>query len=63
MIVEVDDNGLKLPTESVFPKMSRTPGKIKHLGKEMGADNKEIFTDRLGMNEEEIINLKKEGVI
>jgi len=63
MIVEVDDNGLKLPTESVFPKMSRTPGKIKHLGKEMGADNIEIFTDRLGMNEEEIINLKKEGII
>jgi formyl-CoA transferase len=63
MIVEVDDNGLKLPTESVFPKMSRTPGKIKHLGKEMGADNIEIFTDRLGMSEEEINNLKKEGII
>ena len=63
MIVEVDDNGLKLPTESVFPKMSRTPGKIKHLGKEMGADNIKIFTDRLGMSEEEINNLKKEGII
>ena len=47
----------------IFPKFSRTPGNIKFLGKEIGADNDEIFKQRLGMKIDEIKKLKEEGII
>ena len=34
--------------QKYFSKFSRTPGNIKFLGKEIGADNDEIFKQRLG---------------
>jgi formyl-CoA transferase len=63
MITNIIDNGRSLKTENVFPKLSRTPGKIKHLGKEMGSDNDEIFRKRLGLNEDEIERLQQDGII
>ncbi len=63
MVTTVVDNGKKIKTENIFPKLSRTPGKIKFLGKEMGADNEEIFRQRLGMKVDEIKKLKDEGII
>lgn len=63
MITNIKDNGRSLKTENVFPKLSRTPGKIKHLGKEMGSDNDEIFRERLGLNKDEIEKLQKDGII
>jgi formyl-CoA transferase len=63
MVTTVVDNGKKIKTENIFPKLSRTPGNIKFLGKEIGADNDEIFKQRLGMNIDEIKKLKEEGII
>ena len=63
MIINISDNGKNLNTENVFPKMSETPGKIKHLGKNIGHDNEEIFRNWLGIKTSEITQLKKDGII
>ena len=63
MIINISDNGKNLNTENVFPKMSKTPGKIKHLGKNIGHDNEEIFRNWLGLKTYEITQLKKDGII
>ena len=63
MVTTVVDNGKKIKTKNIFPKFSRTPGNIKFLGKEIGADNDEIFKQRLGMKIDEIKKLKEEDII
>ena len=46
MVVEVtDDDGSTLSMEGVFPKMSRSPGKLHNAGREIGADNNNILKD------------------
>jgi crotonobetainyl-CoA:carnitine CoA-transferase CaiB-like acyl-CoA transferase len=64
MIVEApDENGATLPMEGVFPRMTGTPGKVRHAGKSMGADNDEIYLKRLCMTRDELEALKKDGII
>jgi len=63
-LVEVDHpkfGTLKIPC--VVPKLSETPGEIKWIGPDMGAYNKEVYQDLLGMSEEEVEKLKENGVI
>lgn len=54
-------NNLKM--QNVFPKLSLTPGKIRWTGPEYGAHNEEVYGDLLEMSPEEIMALKKLGVI
>jgi crotonobetainyl-CoA:carnitine CoA-transferase CaiB-like acyl-CoA transferase len=64
MIVEApDENGTTLPMEGVFPRMTGTPGKVRHAGKSMGADNEEIYLKRLCMTRDELEALKKDGIV
>jgi crotonobetainyl-CoA:carnitine CoA-transferase CaiB-like acyl-CoA transferase len=64
MILEVpDENGTTLPMEGVFPRMTGTPGKVRHAGKSMGADNDEIYLNRLCMTRGELDALRKDGII
>ena len=58
-----DDRVGELAVQGVVPKLSETPGKIKHLGAELGAHNREIYMDRFGLSEEELAALREEGVI
>ena len=58
-----DDRIGELAVQGVVPKLSETPGKIKHLGAEMGAHNRAIYIDGLGLSEEEFATLRKERVI
>jgi succinyl-CoA:(S)-malate CoA-transferase subunit B len=53
----------ELAVQGVVPKLSETPGEIKHLGAAMGAHNREIYLDRLGLSEEEFDALRAQGVI
>ena len=57
------DNGQLIKPENIFPKLSRPPGIIKFIGRKIGADNDEIFKQRLGMKIDEIKKLKEEGII
>jgi crotonobetainyl-CoA:carnitine CoA-transferase CaiB-like acyl-CoA transferase len=58
-----DDRVGELAVQGVVPKLSETPGRIKHLGAAMGAHNREIYSERLGLSEEELAALRAEGVI
>ena len=64
MVIESPDDDLgSLKMEGVFPKMSLTPGAVRHAGKRMGSDNEEIFIGRLGLSRAEVEELSKEGII
>ena len=58
-----DDDRGTLMMEGVFPKMSVTPGAVRHTGKKLGADNREIFEGRLGLSRKEVEELSNEKVI
>ena len=61
-IIDVDDDELggSLKMQNVVGKFSRTPGKIRHAGPQLGEHNFEVLVKMLGFSEEE---LKKEGYV
>jgi crotonobetainyl-CoA:carnitine CoA-transferase CaiB-like acyl-CoA transferase len=56
-----DGEQIKLPTFA--PKFSETPGGTDWPGPPLGSHNKEVFSDLLGLGEEELRELCREGVI
>jgi len=63
-LVRVEDERIgTLAVQGVVPKLSETPGRIRHLGAAMGAHNDEVFTKELGLSEKEIAELREQGVI
>jgi len=63
-LVRVKDNRIgDLAVQGVVPKLSETPGQIKHLGADMGAHNHEVYFGELGIGEDELSELREEGVI
>ncbi len=56
-----DGSSVKLPSFS--PKMSKTPGGCNWIGPQLGAHNQEIYTELLGLTDEEVAGLHEEGVI
>jgi crotonobetainyl-CoA:carnitine CoA-transferase CaiB-like acyl-CoA transferase len=64
MLIEVDDDELgSLRMHGVFPRMSETPGRVRHAGRPLGADNGAIFGDGLGRSAEQLERLRDAGVI
>ena len=64
MVVESPDgDGPPLKMEGVFPRMTGTPGAVHHAGRDMGADNTEIFEQRLGLSSAALAALKNKGII
>ena len=49
--------------QNVFPKLSGTPGRIRHTGPALGAHNKEIFVDELGHAEQDLEDWIAAGVM
>jgi crotonobetainyl-CoA:carnitine CoA-transferase CaiB-like acyl-CoA transferase len=47
----------------VIPKLSKTPGRVKHVGPPIGDGIGAIYGDLLGMSEAEIAALREKGVI
>ncbi len=47
----------------VIPKLSKTPGRVKHVGPPLGDGIDAIYGDLLGLSTEEIADLKNKGVI
>ncbi|PLT34461.1 CaiB/BaiF CoA-transferase family protein [Bacillus sp. V5-8f] len=65
MIISVEHPELgEFPMPGVVPKLSRTPGKVKHVGPEkMGKHNDEIYKQLLGFDDQKMHNLKENNVI
>ena len=63
-IISVPDEDFgEVRMQGVVPRFLDTPGEVRHSGRALGADNREIFIDRLGVSEDEFTTLLHEGVI
>lgn len=63
-LVEVSDDRFdNVTTPAAFPKLSRTPGEVTHLGPDHGADNETVYCDRLGLSPAELDDLQQKCVI
>jgi crotonobetainyl-CoA:carnitine CoA-transferase CaiB-like acyl-CoA transferase len=63
-IVAVDDQDLgSIRMQNVVPKLSRTPGGIRHAGPRLGEHTREVYADWLGVSDGELAQLTTEGVI
>jgi succinyl-CoA:(S)-malate CoA-transferase subunit B len=61
--LEEDDSGETMLVPNVVPRLSRTPGRIRHLGPRLGEHTDEILGERLGLTPEEIAELRAARVI
>jgi formyl-CoA transferase len=63
-IATVDDAELgPIRMPAVQPRLSETPGRIRHAGPPLGAHNREIYGDCLGLPDAELAELREQGVI
>ena len=48
----------------VIPRLSATPGEVRHAGPmEIGADNEEIYCGRLGLSREQLADLRTRNIV
>jgi len=59
--VEVAGGPLKIP--ALTPKLVTTPGATLWPGPEIGAHNREVYLDTLGLDETELRALENEGIV
>lgn len=63
-LTTVDDPRIgSVKTQGVVPKLSRTPGEIRHLGRAMGSDTASVLQEWLDVEESEILELSRQGVV
>lgn len=63
-IVEVVDKHLgTLKMQSMFPKMSATPGKVRWTGPDLGEHNEEIYKGLLGMDDATFKDYRSKAII
>ena len=60
---EVGFDGRRLKIPAMVPKLSATPGRTDWAGPEVGAFNREVYGELLGLDEEELAALAARGVI
>ncbi len=53
----------EFPTHNVFPKLSDTPGAVRHLGPELGEHNDEIYRHLLELSDDRRADLARRGII
>jgi crotonobetainyl-CoA:carnitine CoA-transferase CaiB-like acyl-CoA transferase len=64
MLVAAPDETLGTVTVAgVVPKLSSTPGVIRHAGRRIGADTAQVLADVLGLDAAELCALERDGVI
>ena len=61
--IDEPDLGETIIVPSVIPRLSETPGEIRHLGPKLGQHTEEVLMDLLGMNEQQISELRKKRVV
>ncbi len=61
--LDVPETGETIIIPAVIPKLSATPGRIKHLGPKLGENTDEVLRDLLGLDETQIAELRSKRVI
>jgi succinyl-CoA--D-citramalate CoA-transferase len=49
--------------QNVVPRLSETPGGVRWTGPKLGQHNQEIYTQVLGMSEEDLDALRERGIV
>jgi crotonobetainyl-CoA:carnitine CoA-transferase CaiB-like acyl-CoA transferase len=63
-IVAIPDSDLgTVRMQNVVPKLSRTPGRIRHAGPRLGEHTREVYSEWLDMGEADLDHLRDQGVI
>ncbi len=63
-IVDVPDHrGQAVPMQNVFPKLSATPGQVRHTGVELGAHTREVFKALCQIDDEKLTELQRKNII
>lgn len=63
-IVEAPDRDFgTVKMQGVVPRFLGTPGRVRHAGGGLGQDNDEVYRGELGLTEQELIQLRAEGII
>jgi len=63
-LITVDVPGIgDVTVPAPLPKLSATPGEVRHLGPPLGNANEEIFQGELGLSADEVAGLRDRGVI
>jgi formyl-CoA transferase len=47
----------------VLPRLTETPGAIRHTGGELGADNEAVYSGLLGLDPQELLRLQEKGIV
>ncbi|WP_396658796.1 CaiB/BaiF CoA transferase family protein [Microbacterium sp.] len=55
--------GRDIAMQNVFPRLSSTPGRVRHVGRERGEDNHSVYRGLLGLTAEQIAELEADGII
>jgi len=63
ILIRDDPRAGEIAVPNVVPRLSGTPGGIDWLGSPLGAHNREVFGELLGLSEERIAELSEKGVI
>jgi len=53
----------KVLVPGVFPKLAKSPGQVKFLGAKLGEYNQEIYSDFIGLSDDDIAGLKDKKII
>ncbi|MEH6637189.1 MAG: CaiB/BaiF CoA-transferase family protein [Halioglobus sp.] len=59
--VQIDGQPLKIP--AIMPKLGSTPGRTDWPGGDVGSHNEEVLRDILSLDEDQIVQLRADGVI
>jgi succinyl-CoA---D-citramalate CoA-transferase len=63
-IVEVEDPEIgPVKMQAVYPRLSRTPGSVRRGAPKLGEHNDEVYRGVLGLAEDELEALRREGVV
>jgi crotonobetainyl-CoA:carnitine CoA-transferase CaiB-like acyl-CoA transferase len=63
-IVEAPDQHLgTVAMPAVVPRLSDTPGAVRHAGRDIGQDSRAVLREVLGMDDSRIDALTKEGIV
>jgi crotonobetainyl-CoA:carnitine CoA-transferase CaiB-like acyl-CoA transferase len=58
-----DDDFGTVRMQNAIPRFARTPGRVRHAGRGLGADNEDVYRGELGLSGEEMARLREMRVI